>query len=95
MKSGSGTDFVFFIQENSEKNQGDFIGWSNDKCLSLANELAHLTNAYISDGCAASLRNEQYEKHYAQRRIRGVQLDLKYGLCFMSWTPDLGPLAKV
>ena len=74
--------FRVFHTIKFKRRSGDFVGWSNEKCISLSNELGQLTNTCIADGCAVSLINEHYKRYYAQQQIKGVRLDLKYGLCF-------------
>jgi hypothetical protein len=74
--------FRVFHTIKFKRRSGDFVGWSREKCLILANELAHLTNTYISDGCAVSLINEHYKRDYVQQQINEIRWDSKYGLCF-------------
>ena len=74
--------FRVFHTRKFKKRTGDFAGWSNEKCISLTYDLGRLTNAHIADGCAVSLMNEHYKKHYAHQRVKGVQLELKIRFLF-------------
>jgi uncharacterized protein DUF3800 len=65
------------------KRDGDFKGWSPERCVALVEDIVVSTEGTYSDGVVMVLNNADYERDYLQgERPRKLRLDSKYGLCF-------------
>lgn len=77
--------FKIFHSKKFKRRDGDFTGWSQEKCSALYWDLAMITsrdNAFI-EGVVISLDNEAFDVHYkAGEKPKRLRLDSRYGLCF-------------
>jgi Protein of unknown function (DUF3800) len=77
--------FKVFHSKKFKRRDGDFAGWSQEKCSALYWDLAMITSrddAFI-EGVIVSLDNEAYDLHYkAGEKPKWLRLDSRYGLCF-------------
>jgi len=75
--------FKIFHTKKFKKRNGDFSGWSNERCLALIEDLAKVTCSAFTEGVAVTVDNAKYESDYkAGEKPRKLRLDSAYGLCF-------------
>src|ERR1700722_10065825 len=80
---------IFHAKEFKRKN-GDFTGWSDDKCMALIGDLVALVRDKLTMGLTISLEHERFMKEYRAPPIpKKMSLDSQYGACFRGCLADL------
>ena len=75
--------FTIFHATEFKNRTGDFQGWSDEKGLSLIQDMTDLVATTLSSVVIATLPNDRYRTEYRNTpRPRKVTLDSAYGLCF-------------
>src|SRR3990167_5522845 len=75
--------FKIFHTKKFKRRDGDFKGWTNERCLALIADLSKLTQTAFMESVVMRLDNETYENEYkVGERPNKLRLDSKYGLCF-------------
>jgi hypothetical protein len=74
--------FRIFHTKKFKAKKGDFKGWTDEQCLHLIEDLAHLTSFGLTDTVAFTLNNASYAEDFKANAPRKGRLDSAYGLCF-------------
>jgi hypothetical protein len=75
--------FTIFHAKDFKAKAGEFNGWSDEKCLRLLTELAHLVRDHLTEGMTIALERERYLNEYRAPPIpKKMTLDSQYGVCF-------------
>lgn len=73
---------IFHATEFKHKN-GEFRGWSDEKCSRLVNDLTVAVRDELTEGIVISLSREQYLTQYKNLPFpKKMQPDSQWGLCF-------------
>jgi hypothetical protein len=74
--------FTVFHTRKFKRKTGEFAGWSNEKCLSLVDDLYRVTKTAFMESAVTVLDNAAYDAEYKLGdKPRKMRLDTKYGLC--------------
>lgn len=79
----AGYGFTVFHAKEFKAKTGEFVGWPDEKCLRLINDLTELVRDNLTEGIVMSLDHSRYTDEYRSPPIpKGMNLDSQYGVCF-------------
>jgi len=75
--------FKVFHATDFKAKQGEFAGWSDDKCVSLISDLTALVRDNLALGMTVAVDHDRFMNEYRAQPIpHKMHMDSQYGVCF-------------
>jgi hypothetical protein len=75
--------FTIFHATEFKHKDGEFAGWSDDKCSKLVHDLTELVRDNLTEGVTVHLEHRRYMNEYRKPPVpKKMNLDSQYGVCF-------------
>ncbi|MBG0812310.1 DUF3800 domain-containing protein [Methylosinus sp. H3A] len=75
--------FTVFHASEFRALQGEFEGWSAEKCFDIYTEFGRLGASHLTECFTVSLSYETYKTYFLDRRPQKMHRTSQYGICFM------------